>query len=154
MKRFAYLIPLFTIVLCGVVYSRADMQDQKNQKLEQEVLKVEETRLEAFAKGDVATLDRIFADDFAYTNVNGENHTKEELIADVRSGNLKYTSMKHSDVHVRIYENTAVLTGKSASTYISGGKAGGAPRSYMNVYFKNNGQWRLVARQETPILAK
>ena len=155
MKRFAYLISLLTIVLFGVVYGLADMQGQKNKRLEQEVIKVEDERFEAFMKGDAAALDRIIDDDFAYTNANGETHTKAELIADVRSGNLKYTSMNHSDVRVHIYENTAVLTGRSSSTYISGGKVGGgAPRSYMNVYFKKNGQLRLVARQETPIAVK
>lgn len=155
MKRFAYLISLLTIVLFGVVYSHADMQGQKNKRLEQEVIKIEDERFEAFMKGDAAALDRILDDDFAYTNANGETRTKAELIADVRSSNLKYTAMNHSDVRVRIYENTAVLTGRSSSTYISGGKAGGgAPRRYMNVYFKKNGQLRLVARQETPILVK
>ena len=88
-------------------------------------------------------------------NVNGETHTRTELIADVRSGNLKYIAMKHSDTRVRIYENTAILTGQSASTYMSGGKVGGGTaRGFINVYFKENGQWRLAGRQETPIPVK
>lgn len=36
-----------------------------------------------------SALDRILDDDFTYMNVNGETHTRAELIADVRSGNLK-----------------------------------------------------------------
>jgi hypothetical protein len=39
--------------------------------------------------------------------------------------------------------------------YIDGGKEGGrTPRRYMNIYIRKNGQWRLVARQETPVLGK
>ena len=155
MKRFPYLILILTVVPFGVVHTQADTQEQTNKGLEQEVIKVENARFDAFMKGDAAALDRILDDDFTFTNVNGETHTKAELVADVRSGTLKYTAMKHSDIRVRIYENTAVVTGKSASTYISGGKeGGGAPRSYLNVYFKENGQWRLAASQETPIPVK
>jgi hypothetical protein len=154
MKRFALSILFFGVVLFGPISRRASAQ-ARNEKLEQEVINVEDERLHAFEKSDVATLDRIFDDDFKFTNVNGEIHTKAELLGDVRSGNLKYTALHHTEVHVRVYENTAILTGRSSSTYIADGKEGGqTPRRYMNIYFKKNGQWRLVARQETPVLAK
>jgi uncharacterized protein (TIGR02246 family) len=154
MRRSALLISLLSVVLFGLFSSRAAAQG-RNEKVEQEVIKVEDERLQAFKTSDAATLDRIFDDEFTFTNVNGEIHTKAELIADVRSGNLKYTSMNHSEIRVRVYENTAILTGRSSSTYIADGKEGGrTPRRYMNVYIKKNGQWRLVARQETPVLDK
>ena len=154
MKRLTLLISLWSVVLFGLISRQASAQ-ARNEKVEQEVIKVEDERLHAFEKADVATLDRIFDDDFKFTNVNGEIHTKAELIGDVRSGNLKYTALHHTEVHVRIYENTAILTGRSSSTYIADGKEGGrTPRRYMNIYFKKNGRWRLVARQETPVLAK
>jgi len=154
MKRFALLIWLSSGILLGPLGSRAVAQG-RNEKVEQEVIKVEDERMQAFEKADVATLDRIFDDEFTFTNVNGEVHTKAELIADVRSGNLKYTSLSHSEIRVRVYENTAILTGRSSSVYITDGKEGGRiPRRYMNIYFKKNGQWRLVARQETPAPVK
>ena len=154
MKRFALLIWLSIVVLVGPLGSRAVAQG-RNEKVEHEVIKVEDERMQAFEKADAATLDRIFDDEFTFTNVNGEVHTKAELIADVRSGNLKYTSLNHSEIRVRVYENTAILTGRSSSVYIADGKEGGrVPRRYMNIYFKKNGQWRLVARQETPIAVK
>jgi hypothetical protein len=63
--------------------------------------------------------------------------------------------LNHSEIRVRVYENTAILTGRSSSVYIADGKEGGrVPRRYMNIYFKKNGQWRLVARQETPAPVK
>jgi len=154
MKRFALLIWLSSGILLGPLGSRAVAQG-RNEKVEQEVIKVEDERMQAFEKADVATLDRIFDDEFTFTNVNGEVHTKAELIADVRSGNLKYTSLSHSEIRVRVYENMAILTGRSSSVYITDGKEGGRiPRRYMNIYFKKNGQWRLVARQETPAPVK
>jgi uncharacterized protein (TIGR02246 family) len=154
MKRLALLISMSGIVLFGPACNRLEAQ-ARNEKVEQEVIHVEDERMQAFKSSDAATLNRIFDDDFTFTNVNGEVHTKAELIGDVTSGKLKYTALKHSEIRVRVYDNTAILTGRSASVYIDGGKEGGrTPRRYMNIYIKKNGQWRLVARQETPVLGK
>jgi hypothetical protein len=154
MKRFALLISLLSVILSGPLTGRAAAQ-ARNEKVEQEVINVEDERLQGFKNSDLATLDRIFDDDFTFTNVNGEIHTKAELLGDVRSGKLKYTALNHSEVHVRVYGDTAILTGRSASVYIENGKEGGrTPRRYMNIYIRKNGQWRLVARQETPVLGK
>jgi len=154
MKRFALLISLMSVILLGLVSSRLAAQ-ARNEKVEQEVINVEDERMQAFKSSDAATLNRIFDDDFTFTNVNGEIHTKAELIGDVTSGKLKYTALNHSEIRVRVYDNTAILTGRSASVYIDGGKEGGrVPRRYMNIFIRKNGQWRLVARQETPVLGK
>lgn len=155
MKRFAPLTLLMITICFGLVSGRTDAYAQENKKLAQEVIKVEDERYDAFMKGDAATLGRILDDGFTYTNTKGETHTKAELLAQVRAGDLKYIAMHHSDIRVIVFENTAVLTGKSSSTYVADGKAGGAiPRRFMNVYFKKNGHWKLVARQETPVPPK
>ena len=154
MKRIAYLASLAAIMILGIVHSRSNLRAQGNPAAEQEVLKIEDERLQAFKNADVATLERIFAPEFAFVSAQGEYHTLAELLSDVRTGKLKYTSLSHSDVHVRVYENTAILTGRSASKYLQDGKPGGAPRSYLNVYIKRDGQWRLVARQETLMQVK
>jgi hypothetical protein len=154
MKRFSCRALLVALLLPWIVSSRINLQAQGNPAAEQEVLKVEDERLQAFQNADVATLERIFAPEFTFVSANGEYHTLAELLSDVRSGKLKYTSLSHSDVHVRVYENTAILTGRSASKYLQDGKPGGAPRSYLNVYIKREGQWRLVARQETLMQVK
>ena len=154
MKRLILYLSLMTVVICGPRTQRAAAQ-ARNEKIEQEVIKVEEDRLQAFKNSDAATLNRIFDDDFTYTNTKGEIHTKAELIGDVTSGRLTYNTLVHSDVHVRVYGDTAILTGRSASVYVEDGKEGGrTPRRYMNIFIRKNGQWRLVARQETPVLGK
>jgi hypothetical protein len=149
----SWLLLLLIAAFIGIVQGQeTSTEGRANRKLDEEVLKVEDERNEALLKGDVAVLDRIFDDDFAYTSANGQTRTKAQLLDDIRSGNLKYNSLNHADVHVRAYGSAAFLSGRSVSTYVYMGKAGGgAPRRYMNVYFKLNGQWRLVARQETPI---
>ena len=52
---------------------------------EQEVLPVEKRWNDARAKGDVATLDRILADDWTVTHANGMTDTKARYLADLKS---------------------------------------------------------------------
>lgn len=149
MKQFASRALLAIIVLTGMIAGCTNLSAQSNSAAEEEVLKVESQRLQAIKDSDVATLERIFAPEFTFVSAVGEYHTLAELLSDIRSGRLKYTSQQHSDVHVRVYDNSAILTGRSGSKYVLDGKPGGDPRSYLNVYIKRDGQWRLVARQET-----
>ena len=149
MKKTAYMVSLAVLTVLGILHAPAALRAQGNSAAEQEVLKVEKERLQAFQRADAATLESIFAPEFTFVSANGEYHTLAELLSDVRTGRLKYTSLQHSDVKVRVYGDTAVLTGRSGSKYVQDGKPGGAPRSYLNVYIKRDGKWRLVIRQET-----
>ena len=155
MKRTGGKIVLWAVLFFALPGSRAVMLAQDNKKAEQEVIDTENERYQAFMKGDADALARILANEFTFTNVRGETHTKAELVDDLRSGRLKYNAMNHTDIRVRVYGDAAVLTGRSASTYVEGGQAGGStPRKFLNVYIKKNGKWRLVAREETPAPGK
>jgi uncharacterized protein (TIGR02246 family) len=149
MTKVIHAVSLAALIIMGILHIPAPLRAQGNSAVEQEVLKTEEERLQAFQHADAATLESIFAPEFTFVSANGEYHTLAELLSDVRTGRLKYTSLEHFDVHVRVYGDTAILTGRSGSKYIQNGKPGGAPRSYLNVYVKRDGKWRLVIRQET-----
>jgi hypothetical protein len=130
---------------------QATAQAQTKPDLEQEVAKVDEERNQAILHSDVATLDRILDKDFTLTSSNGKSHTKEELLEDFRSGNLKYSTLEHLETHVRMFGKIALVSGVSVSKFQFMGKpAGGVPRRYLNVYYKESTEWHLVARQETP----
>ena len=126
-------------------------QAQTKPDAEQEVSKIDDERNHAILHSDVATLDRILDKDFALTSSNGKTHTKEQLLEDFRSGNLKYSTLEHLETHVRMFGNIALVSGVSVSKFEFMGKpGGGVPRRYLNVYYKESNVWHLVARQETP----
>jgi len=118
---------------------------------EREVLKVEEELDQAFAKGDTATLDRIWADDVIYTSASGQVFTKAQYPERFRSGARKFDSFAHDDIRVRLYGNMAVLTGRSTSVLHDGGKLSAGPRRFTHIYVKQDGRWRLVAHQVTDV---
>ena len=81
--------------------------------IKKEILHVEDVQDQAILKRDAEVLDRIYADDFAYTNPYGELVPRTEVLDGFRSGKTNPLSMDHDDIRMRIYGNTIVLTGRA-----------------------------------------
>ena len=139
------LLPLLTVALAGFVRAQGTRGNQADAENAKEVLKVEEERNQAVLKGDADVLDRIYSDDFAYTNESGETPSKAQFVANFRSGKRKFSKYVHDDIHVHVYGNTVVLNGRSTSTYLYNGEVYQDPRRFTLVYVKQDGQWRVVA---------
>jgi ketosteroid isomerase-like protein len=120
-------------------------------EIEKEVLHVEEERDQALQKRDVATLDRIYADELVFINTRGQLFTKAQRLADIGSGKVEYFAYKQGDYSFKVYGNTVVMTGRTSSVVKFQGRLNQIPRQFTNVYIKTDGQWRLVAHQATPI---
>jgi PKD repeat protein len=87
------LLSLLIITLFGLMGVRGLPADQTESENIKEVLKIEEERTQAVLKGDADVLERIYSDDFAYTNESGENPTKAQFVANFRSGSENLSSM-------------------------------------------------------------
>src|SRR5258707_359323 len=61
-------------------------------------------------KQDKAALQRFLADDLQYAHAGGKLQTKPEYIAAVTSGPARYESFTFSDVTIRFYGKSAVMT--------------------------------------------
>jgi hypothetical protein len=102
---------------------------------------------------DVATLDRILSDDLIYTHANGLQQTKAELIGVLGSGDFKYESITPGDIRVRIYNETAVVTGLASMKIKSGAGEQIFKLCYLDVYVKQDGRWQMVAWQSSRVAA-
>jgi len=117
---------------------------------EQDVRALEQLWNDARARADVATLDRILADEWTVTHANGTTDTKARYLADLKSGARKFSgSVTESDVVVRFYGDTAIVTGSSDSTVSLNGQAQGGALHFTRVFVKRNGAWRMVVTQAT-----
>ena len=151
MKRFLLLSTLSILVVSGCAkYWITNAAAEEN--LKQEILQISDEREQALGKGDVATLDRIDADDLVYTNWRGVTLTKSEHQAEIKARGISFqTNFKHADVQVTIHGNTGIVTGVSTTTVQYNGNTMNGSRKFVNVYAKENGQWRLVVHFETPV---
>ena len=78
-----------------------------------EALQAEEARYAAQANADVNAMQRLFGDDLVYIHSSTVEDTKASFIESMRSGNVKYRSMKRGDVVVRTYGCIAIISGKA-----------------------------------------
>lgn len=118
---------------------------------EDEIKALEETRNQAVLKGDVAALDRMTSDDYTFITLRGELRTKAEILKGFASGAFKYQSREISDLKVRLYGDTAVVTGRSSQKGTENGKDYSGAYWFTRVYVKQNGRWVSVALQTTLI---
>ncbi len=94
---------------------------------------------------DVSVLERIEADDIIFTAFDGSLSTKAQDIADVTSGALKAESASVDDMKVRIYGDTAVVTGRVTTKGQYKGKDISGQFRFTDVFVKRNGKWQAVA---------
>jgi ketosteroid isomerase-like protein len=121
--------------------------------VEDQIKKMEQDRAAAVVKQDVKLLEGLTADDYVLINANGQVSDKATTMSDIKSGRIKLTSNDISDMKVRVYGDTAVVTGKSSAKGTIGGRELKGPVMFTRVYVKKNGKWQSVAFQQTPIAA-
>ena len=141
----AFSLATFSAVPARGQGSTASVEDQ--------IKKMEKDRAAAVVKGDVATLEKLTSDDYILINANGELSDKPTTMNNIKTGVIKLTANEVSDLKVRVYGNTAVVTGKSTAKGTIGGRELKGPVMFTRVYVKKDGKWQSVAFQQTPIVA-
>ena len=117
--------------------------------VEDELKKLETDRAAAAVKGDVATLEKQTSDDYTFINLYGRMSDKSQMVNAFKSGQTKLTSNELSDVKVRVYGNTGVVTGKADVKGTLAGKDTSGQVMFTSVYVKKGGSWQSVAFQQT-----
>lgn len=119
--------------------------------VERDIKRLEEARNQAVLDGDVATLDRMTSDDYTFITLKGELRTKSNILKGFASGSFHYDSRQVSDLKVRVYRDTAIVTGRSVQKGIENSKDYSGDYRFTRVYVKENGHWSTVALQTTLI---
>jgi ketosteroid isomerase-like protein len=115
------------------------------------ILALETRRFAAMIAADVRTLDTMLADDLSYTHSTGRVETKLQFLDALRTGQLKYKSIDRSDVRVKLYGETAVVTGEAHLHVEAAGNALDLPVRFLDVYVKAPSGWQMVAWQSTKL---
>src|SRR5256886_2014061 len=109
MKHIVYAA-ILTVALLSVGRQQSIAQGA-DAAAEQEVRQTIEKYRKALLQKDAATLERIWADDYTFTNGAGEIHSKADRLANLKSGATSLDSIsEEEDMKVRVYGNVAVGT--------------------------------------------
>ena len=133
---------LFVFVVLGSAWAQSD---------EEQVKKLETDRAAAAVKGDVAILEKQTADDYTFINLYGQMSEKSQMEHNFKTGRTKLNADEVSDMKVRVYGNTAVITGQADVAGTMAGKDTKAQVMFTRVYVKKGGQWQSVAFQQTRV---
>jgi uncharacterized protein (TIGR02246 family) len=145
----AAIMLLLILPFMAVGQAEGDKQKGKN-KDEQAVLKQLDNWIEALKRNDMTALNRIIAEDFMLVEVNGNFLNREQDLEAVKTGDLKFQSMKTEDVKVFVYGETAIVTGRGVYEITYKGKASTIRERFFDVFQKRKGQWRVIASRPTP----
>jgi len=153
MKHIVYAA-ILTVALLSVGRQQSVAQGADT-AAEQEVRQTIEKYRTALLQKDAATLERIWADDYTFTNGAGEIHSKADRLANLKSGATSLDSIsEEEDMKVRVHGNVAVATSRvTIKGQYSGKQTSGQYRT-IHVWVKGATGWQLVANQLTPVTAK
>lgn len=115
--------------------------------VEKAIVQMEKDWTEAGIKKDVATLDRILADDWMAIDFEGKTMTKAAAIADMKSGASTNASVELGEMKVRVYGDTAIVQGSDTEKSTYKGKDSSGHYVWTDVFVKRNGRWRAVSSQ-------
>jgi ketosteroid isomerase-like protein len=118
---------------------------------EEEVKHVESEWGAAFERHDLATLDRLMADEYLLTDPLGIVRSKAETLAAIQKNEVLFQSTNSDGVNVRVNGDTAVVTGRSTFRGRYKGWSMGGKYQYTDVLVKRSGRWQAVASHITAL---
>jgi ketosteroid isomerase-like protein len=155
MKCFISHLTINMALLSFVFGQSPTAQRSANSTSEQEVRQMIEKYRTAILQRDVATLEKIWADDYVFVNAAGDVLTKAQRLANAKTGATTLDSIKEEEnITVRVYENSAVATSRvTIKGQYSGQPTSGQYRS-THVWVKGPTGWQLVSNQLTALPVK
>ena len=115
---------------------------------EQQILALFEDGDRALIAADAAGLSRIFADDYVQYDECGRPSTKQDVIAKLTSGAIRYVSMASTGRRIRLLrDDVAIVHGSEDDIVEQGGKRFPVRYIYLDVVVKRDGRWQIAASQ-------
>jgi len=108
------------------------------------------TRLEAdwnaaHVRGDAAVLEHLFADDLVVLVPGMRVMTKADAVGMFTSGRMKFDRYETSETTFRVYDATAIVTGRLQRTRVVAGATVDDDWRFTKVYLRRASRWQVVS---------
>jgi len=153
------LVEVFELAAPGkefAVYSESALKRKKSSTSAdaEELTRLETVWNEAHTRGDAEALDRLWAEELVVTVPNMPVMTKPESLGIWRSGRMKFQRYQTSEVQIRVYGETAVVTGRLERTRNLNGRDVEDNWRFTKVYIRREGRWQVVSWQASTSVAR
>ena len=116
-----------------------------------DVLKTDDARIRARAAGDVATLSRIYADDYSLITAEGVVRNRQDQLGELKSGTLHFAPLVPVERKVRMFGDVALVVSRDPAGIVRNGQQIGGDLRMVRVYVHRAGRWQLVSAQATRV---
>jgi ketosteroid isomerase-like protein len=140
------------LVLISATGFLAAMPRAERHETRHQIEHLEDVWRNAVLHGNTTAMDTLLADDYMSISPTGILQSKEQALANLRAGNVHFTSLDLSDRKIRLYGTTALVTSRAEVT--GKGPEGDFSGSYRytRVYVKDaRGVWRIVSFEASRI---
>jgi len=110
-----------------------------------ELTRLETVWNDAHLRGDPAALERLWAEELVAVVPRMAPLPKQDALAFVRSGRMKFLRYESAEVTVKVYGDSAVARGRLLRARELGGPTVQDNWRFTKVYVRQAGQWRVVA---------
>ena len=114
-----------------------------------EIVDMERQAREASLHRDPDFSAKTLAEDYVAITPLGTVTTKQDNVSSRKSGQLRYDSINVSDMVVRLYGDTAIVTARADVKGHQLGEDFSGPYRYTRVWVRHNGHWQAVSYQAT-----
>jgi ketosteroid isomerase-like protein len=120
----------------------------------QTLMKLENDWAKMALAGDAASLEKLLAPDYVYTNQDGQMASRAEMVSGMKSGTTKYDTFTVGDMKVHVYGDAAVVTGNGHLKGTENGKPVDEQIRFTDTWVKRDGRWVCAATQVTRLAKK
>jgi ketosteroid isomerase-like protein len=143
MRKFFGVMVLAWFCIVPQVVRAAEAPDQDSGEVET-LKRLGQQMGDAMIAGDIDTLDRMFADDWASRGASGKKVTKESMLQAFKSGTDKLESFVLGPMDVQVLGNVASVKGSVTEKRHRDGKEVGGEFLYMDLLEKRAGRWVVI----------
>ena len=149
-RRFIPHICFLSLVLAAAMPVQAEQpKADSDAAISQTLQAMEQAWLDAEKNNDAAAFEQIVADDWIAVNPDGKSQTKAERAAEIKTAHVVSATL--GDMRVRVFGDTAVVTGTDDEITMTDGKKSSDHYVWSDVFLKRNGKWLAVASQTAQI---
>jgi ketosteroid isomerase-like protein len=112
--------------------------------MEEELLRLENAFAEAIVKNDLEGIGRFVTDDWIIIDPNGEIVDRVRFFEVIKSGTLTHDMMESEDFRVRVYGDSAVVTGVTRTKGKFMGQEFSTQERATDVFVRRDRRWQCV----------
>ncbi|HEX5431738.1 MAG TPA: nuclear transport factor 2 family protein [Bryobacteraceae bacterium] len=140
------------MAFCALPLYATAQKLEKHEHRHRQIDQLEEVWRNAVLSSDTRAMNSLLADDYTAITANGTLQTKQDWLANLRTGRVHITTLDISDRRVRFYGDTAVVTSRAEVRGTgTAGEVFGSFR-YTRIYVRDpQGKWKIVSFEASRI---